>query len=111
MVKVVSKMKSKQALRHDPLHMEILKQKNLETPEAILPPTQVKKQRRGAARGAGKDASTKLKPSNDDEGMSDAEDPKESFVDAKTSKRILNIVRDQQMEISRENDDGFRSVK
>ncbi|KAJ3201998.1 hypothetical protein HDU67_000871 [Dinochytrium kinnereticum] len=113
MVKVKSKLKNKNALRHDPLHMEILQEKTLETPNPILPedPKAKRRAKKASVRPQQTPQRTQL-GRNDDTNMSDGEEAKGSFVDTKTSKRILDIVRDQQMEMSmedKEDREEFRS--
>ncbi|KAJ3112262.1 hypothetical protein HDU96_004742 [Phlyctochytrium bullatum] len=99
-MKIKSK-KSKQTLRHNPLHVQMLADETLEKPER--PNIAVKG---GKNRGKPKnpEPTTTQKHDDDDE----AEDTKEtSFVDTKTSKKILNLIKEQQSEES-EQTSSFR---
>ncbi|KAJ3103810.1 hypothetical protein HDU97_009815 [Phlyctochytrium planicorne] len=92
----MKELKKKKSMRHDPLHTEILRQRNLETPDDLPGSTKRKGGRRGGADGKRRSQSDNADGDVSDDGAASA------FVDSKTSKKILSIVKDQQMEISRE---------
>ncbi|KAJ3410601.1 hypothetical protein HDV05_003551 [Chytridiales sp. JEL 0842] len=100
--------KKKQTPRHDPLHMEILKDDNplheedmnLPMNKALLKAKKVRSAK-GAVSGGAAVGATKAKKEDDDMDV-EMDDEKGKFVDAKTSKKLLDMVREQQQEMENE---------
>ncbi|KAJ3044188.1 hypothetical protein HDV00_002865 [Rhizophlyctis rosea] len=88
-----NKKKSK-TQRHDPLHVQLTKDANVELG------------RKGARRRPGDDG----RGDSDDDMSLVAAGKKSEFVDSKTSRKILDIVRNQQDEIEREEGTGEREA-
>jgi hypothetical protein len=113
--------KKKQQQRHDPLHMEILKADNPYYEEDTSSPiakaavkakkvrSNVKTLKTQPTDAASATTSKLQKPAKSDE--DEDEDMGVAFVDTKTTKRVLDMVRDQQEEVEMEERQDGQSSK